>query len=206
MEAMRARDARKRKLGARHRRLQRAGLASNGITRHLSMYPKAVEPEIIPPGRAAEGELRALDDETLNLVASLLDDVFRIPGTNIRFGLDALIGLVPGIGDLIGSMAASLIIFAAWQRQLSRATVARMVANVAIDTLVGAIPFAGDVFDAAWKANRKNYALLQRASQRGRRRQTWRDWLFLLGVGLVLLLLVSVPIATLYLLIHALGR
>jgi Domain of unknown function (DUF4112) len=180
--------------------------ASNGVTSRSSMYPKAAEPEIIPPRHAAKGELRALDDETLAMLASLLDDVFRIPGTGIRFGLDPLIGLIPGIGDLLSGMASFLIILAAWQRQLSRATIARMVANVAIDTVFGVIPVAGDAFDAAWKSNRKNFTLLQRASREDWRRQRWHDWLFLAGVGVVLLVLISVPIVVLYLLVHALGR
>jgi hypothetical protein len=77
-----------------------------------------------------------------------------------------------------------------------------MVANVAIDTLVGAIPIFGDAFDAAWKSNRKNVNLLQRASPT--RRQDWRDWLFLLGVVLVMLALIAIPIALLWFVVHLL--
>jgi hypothetical protein len=167
------------------------------------MRPTA-EPEIIPPRRAGTGELQGLDDETLALLASLLDDMFRIPGTAIRFGLDPLIGLIPGIGDLISGLASFLIILAAWQRRLPRATVARMMVNVAIDTLVGAIPIAGDAFDLAWKSNRKNLTLLQRSSPEAARRQSWRDWLFMGGIALVLGLLLSVPIVVLWLVVHSL--
>ena len=169
------------------------------------MRPNTVEPEITPPRRARPGEPQGLDDETLAMLASLLDDVFRIPGTAIRFGLDPLIGLIPGIGDLISGLASFLIIFSAWQRQLPRATVARMMANVAIDTVIGAVPFIGDFFDAAWKSNRKNLTLLQRSSPQAARRQSWRDWLFLGGVAIVLGLLVSVPIVVLWLVIHSLS-
>jgi hypothetical protein len=161
------------------------------------------EPEIIPPrGRAKSAE--GLDDATLNLLASLLDDIFKIPGTSIRFGLDPLVGLVPGIGDLLTGAASFLIIFSAWQRQLPRVTVARMMANVAIDTLVGAIPLVGDAFDAAWKSNRKNLNLLQRATTDTSRHQGWRDWLFLAGLIALMLVLIAIPIAVLWLILHIL--
>jgi hypothetical protein len=164
-----------------------------------------IEPEIIPPRgrvRVAEG----LDDATLSLLASLLDDMFRIPGTAIRFGLDPLIGLVPALGDLLTGAASFLIIFSAWQRQLPKVTVARMMANVAIDTLVGSIPLLGDAFDVAWKSNRKNLNLLQRGTADTSRRQDWRDWLFLAGLVLLMLLLIAIPIGVLWLAIHLLRR
>ena len=164
-----------------------------------------IEPEIIPPRRNVTGQ-QGLDDATLNLLASLLDDVFRIPGTAIRFGLDPLIGLVPGIGDLLTGAASFLIIFSAWQRQLPKVTVARMMANVAIDTLLGTMPLLGDAFDVAWKSNRKNLNLLQRATVDISRTQGWRDWLFLFGLVLIMLLLIAIPIAVLWLAIHLLRR
>jgi hypothetical protein len=162
-----------------------------------------IEPEIIPP---RSGNLRQLDDATLSLLASLLDDMFRIPGTTIRFGLDPVIGLVPGVGDLLTGAASFLIVFAAWQRQLPKVTVARMMANIAIDTLVGTIPIFGDAFDTAWKSNRKNFSLLQRATMDTSRRQNWRDWLFLVGLVLLMLLLIAIPVALLWLAIHLLRR
>jgi hypothetical protein len=164
------------------------------------------EPEIIPPGQFSRRELNSLDDETLLRLANLLDEAFRIPGTNIRFGLDPIIGLIPGIGDLISGMASFIIIHAAWQRRLSKATVARMVANVAIDTLAGSLPLLGDAFDAAWKSNRKNVMLLQRESASISRSQSWRDWLFLFGVALAMLVLTATPIALLWLVVHLLRR
>src|SRR5512142_1419051 len=155
------------------------------------MRPKP-EPQVIPPNRATPGS-SVLDETTLQWLASLLDDVFQIPGTGIRFGLDPLLGLVPGLGDLLTGAASFLIIFSAWQRQLPRVTVARMVANVAIDTLVGSIPIFGDAFDVAWKSNRKNVNLLQRHSLNPTRSQGWRDWLFLLGLVLIMLALIAIP-------------
>src|SRR3954468_896463 len=141
------------------------------------MAARNPEPEIIPP--RGKSPVRQIDDATLESLARLLDDVFSIPGTNIRFGLDALIGLIPGFGDLISSLASFLIIFAGWQRAVPRVTIGRMVVNVAIDTLVGSVPLLGDVFDVAWKSNRKNLALLQRATGVATRRNTVMDALFL---------------------------
>jgi hypothetical protein len=166
------------------------------------MSYKPVEPEIIPP-EPPEGA--ALTDDSLAVLASLLDDVFRIPGTPIRFGLDPLIGLIPGLGDLIGGIASFVIIFAAWQRGLPRVTISRMLANNAIDTLLGTVPFVGDVFDVAWKANRKNLNLLQREAGRPRRQQ-WRDWLFLAAVAIAAVVLMAIPVVVLWFIVQAVRR
>src|SRR5688572_4643253 len=95
----------------------------------------------------------------IEAISRLMDDLFEIPGTNVRVGLDAIIGLVPVIGDLISQAISSYLIWEARQLGVSRFTVARMVANSAVDTVVGIIPFAGDAFDVAFRANRKNVAL-----------------------------------------------
>jgi hypothetical protein len=99
----------------------------------------------------------------------LLDERFRIPGTKYRIGLDGLLGVLPGVGDTVGTLLSAYILFEAIQLGIPRATLLRMVANIALDTLVGAIPVVGDVFDVAWKANKKNVALLNAymASQAG---------------------------------------
>lgn len=169
--------------------------------------PPYEEPEIIPPGGRSRREQQGmLDDETLNMLASLLDDVFRIPGTNWRLGLDPLIGLIPGFGDLVTSVASFLIIFAAWQRRTPKVTMARMMANVALDTFLGSIPLLGDAFDVAWKSNRMNLALLQREHTVESGNQTWRDWLFLVGIVFVLGILIAIPFAVVILLFHLLKR
>src|SRR5437879_10278090 len=97
-----------------------------------------IDPEILPPLRRSSRF--NVSDEQLDQFASLLDDIFRLPGTRIRFGLDAIIGLVPGLGDLITGAMSFLIIYAAWQRGLPRVTMTRMLANITIDTLVGTVP------------------------------------------------------------------
>lgn len=91
----------------------------------------------------------------------LSDDQFRIPGTNVRFGLDALLGLLlPGVGDATSTALAFAVIFAAWREGTPPALLGRMVLNVALDMLGGMIPVVGDWFDLTFRANRKNYALL----------------------------------------------
>jgi hypothetical protein len=97
----------------------------------------------------------------IEAISRLMDDMFEIPGTNVRVGLDALIGLVPVVGDLISQVVSSYIIWEARQLGVSRFTMGRMIANSAIDTVVGLVPFAGDAFDVAFRANRKNLALLK---------------------------------------------
>lgn len=96
----------------------------------------------------------------VTLVANLMDSAFLIPGLNRRVGLDALIGLVPGIGDAISAALASYIIWEARQLGLPRWKIARMIGNVAVDTAIGAIPFAGDVFDVVFKANQRNLRII----------------------------------------------
>jgi hypothetical protein len=151
------------------------------------------QPEILPPVGRVKSASRLFADENLDLLAHLLDDWFRIPGTSIRFGLDGIIGLVPGIGDIIGGLASSIIVFAAWVRGVPYVTLARMVVNIGIEVLLGTIPLIGDAFDIAWKANRRNYALIVRHLEQSRR-QTWRDWLFLLLIGCTLTAIFLAPI------------
>jgi hypothetical protein len=95
-------------------------------------------------------------------VATVLDDAVRIPGTNIRFGIDPLVGLVPGLGDLLGGAASAYIILEAARAGAPASVLLRMAANVGIDTLVGALPVVGDLFDFAWKSNARNVRLLAR--------------------------------------------
>src|SRR6478736_552653 len=106
----------------------------------------------------------------IDALATLLDTAFVIPGTDIRFGLDALIGLVPGIGDAITTMMSLYIVREARALGAPRHVVARMLANVAIDGFVGAVPLLGDAFDVMWRANRRNVALLRKHLENEKRR------------------------------------
>ena len=132
-------------------------------------------------------------DQTLHALEILLDEAFPIPGTSLRFGLDGLIGLVPGLGDVLGGLLSLLIPLAGWVRGLPYVALARMTANLAIGVLVGSIPILGDIFDIVWKANRRNYRLLQRHLGQPRR-HTWRDWAFLAVLAAAILLVFALPI------------
>lgn len=99
-------------------------------------------------------------------LANMLDDRFGVPGTNLRFGWDSLLGLFPGLGDVLTSALSLLIVHHAWQTGASKFMLTRMLGNVAVDFLVGAIPFIGDVFDFAFKANRRNARLLEQHLKR----------------------------------------
>ena len=155
--------------------------------------PDPANPEILPPSRGPRGGAARdlVSDENLDLLAHLLDDWFRIPGTSIRLGLDGLIGLIPGLGDLLAGLASCLLIVAAWIRGVPYVTLVRMAVNVGLEIAVGAVPVVGDVFIIAWKANRRNYALMTR-HLRQPHRHTGRDWAFLLGLlGVVLVILLA---------------
>lgn len=97
----------------------------------------------------------------VTLVARLMDSIVAIPGTNVRLGFDALLGLVPILGDLLSQAIASYIIWEARQLGVSKLTLWRMIGNSLIDTVIGAIPLAGDAFDVAFRANMRNLKLLQ---------------------------------------------
>jgi hypothetical protein len=165
------------------------------------------QPEILPPENAPPNAQqppqprlgtggRLFNNENLDLLAHILDDCFRIPGTEIRFGIDGIIGLVPGLGDVITGLASCILIFAAWVRRVPYITLARMVVNLGIDVLIGAIPFLGDAFDIAWKANRRNYELLVRHIEHPRK-QTWKDWVFLASMAFALVCIFVLPLLVL---------
>jgi hypothetical protein len=133
-------------------------------------------------------------DRTLHGLEILLDEAFRIPGTQFRFGLDGIIGLVPGLGDVLAGLLSVVIPLAAWIRGVPSVTLVRMAANLGIGVLVGTIPIFGDIFDVVWKPNRRNYRLLQRHLGAARQ-HTWRDWSFLLLLAAGLALVFAIPVA-----------
>ncbi|HEU4378549.1 MAG TPA: DUF4112 domain-containing protein [Hyphomicrobiaceae bacterium] len=123
--------------------------------------------EILAPGDMPS-ESAQETFERLDKLSKLLDTAILIPGTNIRFGVDALIGLVPVVGDMISTAMSSWLIYEAHRLGISRLALWRMMGNVAIDGVVGAIPFLGDAFDVAFRANRRNLRILR--DQLARRR------------------------------------
>ena len=144
-----------------------------------------------PP--ALELQSQAVQTDTLRRLAALFDSAFRIPGTRVRFGLDPILGLVPGVGDMASPVLALLLIWQATRQRVPKPVLARMVVNALVDAGVGAIPVVGDAFDFVWKANDWNLSLLERHAQPGTR-ATPGDWLFLGLCGLVLFGLALLPV------------
>jgi len=132
----------------------------------------------------------------LRHMARLLDSAYEIPGTSYRIGLDPIVGLVPAIGDLISPLFTIALLWQSRDLNLPRIVQLRMLFNVAIDTLVGMVPVAGDLFDFAWKANDMNMALLERHAYEERRAAAG-DWLFVIGLTLLLLIVATVPFVVL---------
>lgn len=102
------------------------------------------------------------DLDRLRAIATVLDDAIRVPGTNVRFGLDALLGLLPGAGDAVTGVVAAYSIVLAARFGAPPVIIARMALNVLVDVATGTIPVLGDIFDVGWKSNRKNVRLLEK--------------------------------------------
>ncbi len=156
--------------------------------------PRAPSPQGVVPGpdRWNRGAW-LFRDSTLQQIEILLDEAFRVPGTSFRFGIDGIIGLVPGLGDVLAGLLSLIIPLAAWIRGVPYITLMRMAANIGIGVLVGSIPLFGDIFDVIWKANRRNYRLLTRHLDEPRR-HTGRDWAFLGILAAALGLIFAIPI------------
>ena len=124
-------------------------------------------------------------------LTNLLDNAVRVPGTSMRFGLDPVLGLIPGLGDIAGAALSGYVVLLASQLGAPTAVIVRMLGNVVIDTVGGTLPVIGDLFDAGWKSNSRNLALLERhlgkpeSTKRASRAVVWLTVaaLLLLGVG-----------------------
>ena len=151
-------------------------------------------------GRKRAGQLldrpeRSVEiEDSLERLGWLMDDLIRVPGLGWRFGLDAIVGLVPGFGDTATSLVSFYILVSAVRYRVPKVTLLRMGMNLGIDYLVGSLPLVGDLFDAWWKSNQRNIALLsERAtvSASEAREGALSDWLF---VGLIILLLIGLAV------------
>jgi hypothetical protein len=129
-------------------------------------------------------------------LAHLLDTAFRVPGTRFRFGVDPLLGLLPGLGDVLGGFLAGYILYIGVRVGAPRSVLLRMFSNVAIDTFLGVIPLVGNLFDAGWKANTRNVALLQRyLDQPGETAAASRTFIAVLVLALMLLVIATIALA-----------
>lgn len=146
------------------------------------------DPEIEYIPRGAPDHRSAIDQ--LGALSQLLDRAFRVPGTNWRFGLDSIIGLVPGLGDVIGSLVGAYSLWIARQLGAPASVQARMVMNLVLDGVIGLVPLAGDLFDFVFKAHSRNHALLSQwlKTPHSTRRSSWA---VLAGSALVLLALLG---------------
>lgn len=140
----------------------------------------------------------AKTEPSLERLSWLMDDLFRVPVLGWRFGLDALIGLVPGFGDTATSIVSFYILAAGVRYRVPKITLLRMGLNIALDYVVGALPIVGDFADAWWKSNHKNMELLKkRATVSSEEARSGRisDWLF---VGVIILVLIALAVGSLF--------
>ena len=140
--------------------------------------------------RLTPGQARRL--EALRKVAHLLDSALQVPGTSARFGLDPILGLIPGLGDLVSPLFTLGVILQARDFGVPGVVLLRMIFNVAIDTIVGFVPLVGDLFDFAWKSNNMNLALLEQHAEE-LRPASRGDWMFVIVSIALLLIIAAVP-------------
>ena len=148
-----------------------------------------IEREVLPP---EEKEKRSELEPLFRWLAFVMDNFFRVPGTSFRFGLDPLMGLIPGLGDTGSTVISAMALIAATRRGLPKILLARMSLNILINEVVGIIPVLGDAFSFWFKSNARNYDLLRQYTAASRP-STTSDWIFVVGVlgGLGLILVAS---------------
>jgi len=146
---------------------------------------------------------RGLD--ALRRWARIFDSAFRIPGTGITFGIDPILGLIPGLGDVASPVFSLFFLWHGLRLGVPKVVLARMFFNVLIDAAVGAVPVVGDLFDFGWKANAWNLALLERHAVPGRR-PTSADWLVVILCSLAVAAVALVPILLLTWPAYSMGR
>jgi hypothetical protein len=130
----------------------------------------------------------------LRIWANLLDSRFTIPGTTIRFGLDPILSLVPGLGELVSPAFAVALLAQGIYQGVPKVVLVRMVANALVDALIGAVPIVGTIADIFWRANRDNLTLLELHARPGVR-PTRADYTFVFIVAALVGLLVLIPVA-----------
>lgn len=161
-----------------------------------------LEWELLPP---EEKEKRASLEPLFKWIAIIMDDFLRVPGTKFRFGLDPIIGLLPGIGDTSSAIVSALALIAAARRGLPKVLLARMSLNILINELVGIIPGIGDAFSFWFKSNARNYELLRKHSAvPGRSRKS--DWVFVIAILAVLFVIVCAGLLVSFLVLQEIGR
>jgi hypothetical protein len=137
--------------------------------------------------------------------AILLDSAFRVPGTGMRFGLDPLVGLIPGVGDIVTGLFSVLMLLHAVRLRIPKVVLARMTVNVGLDLLAGVVPIIGDLFDAGYKVNLRNLTLLERHAAPGVP-PTRSDYLFVGLCAAAILALAVIPVLLMFWLFSLISR
>jgi len=163
---------------------------------------KEVDWEVLPP---EEKRKRQGLEPLFKWLALIMDELVRVPGTKFRFGLDPLIGLIPGIGDTSSALVSALALIQALRVGVPKILLARMSLNILINEIIGVVPVVGDAFSFWFKSNARNYEIIKNhrlgSSVPGR-----SDWLFVIGILVLLLLIVSAGIAISFLVLGAMAR
>ena len=163
---------------------------------------KIVDWELLPP---EEKEKRKGLEPLFKWIAFIMDEVIRVPGTKFRFGLDPLIGLIPGIGDTSSALVSAFAMIQAVRLGVPKVLLMRMALNVLANEVIGVIPVIGDTFSFWFKSNARNYEIIKnhRLGPSVPRRS---DWLFVLGILVLLVVIVCVGIAISFLILGAIVR
>lgn len=164
--------------------------------------PRTIDRARRPPAQEVEWEVLPPEEKTrrkqleplFRWVALVMDEFLRMPGTRFRFGLDPIIGLIPGLGDTASTLVSAMTLIQAVRCGLPKILLARMSLNILINEIVGIIPGVGDAFSFWFKSNRRNYDLLQQHLG-GARRPERSDWIFVTAVLVVLALVVCAGLA-----------
>lgn len=163
--------------------------------------------EVIPPGRKTPGE--EADDAIVKLIAHVMDNLFQLPGSRFRFGLDPLLGLLPFYGDTIANLISAVALSQSARFGVPKIVIARMALNVFLNAVIGAVPVVGDAFSFWFKSNARNYDLLRRHARR-QRESTTGDWIFVIvliaALAVVVLAVISVITFVLAAVIRALSE
>lgn len=161
-----------------------------------------VDWEVLPP---EEKQKRRSLEPLFKWLALIMDEVIRVPGTNFRFGLDPLLGLIPGIGDTSSALVSAFALIQALRLGVPKILLGRMALNILANEVIGIIPVVGDAFSFWFKSNARNYEIIKN-HRLGSAPPSRGDWLFVIGVLIALFVVVCVGIAVSFLVLGALAR
>jgi len=158
--------------------------------------------EVLPP---EEKDKRARLEPLFRWVASVMDELIALPNSKFKFGLDPLIGLIPGIGDAASAIVSALVLIQAARRGLPKILLARMSLNILINEIVGIIPGLGDAFSFWFKSNKRNYELLLTHTEKPRRARA-SDWFFVIAILAILFVIVATGLLVSFLVLRAVAH